>query len=467
VDTTQNLVAQPALRRALTAAAAFTLALGAGVVATAAQASTASLPNMMTAAAPMAAAHVDNPYAGAGKIYVNQEWSKKAAAETGGSKIANQPTGVWLDSIAAITAAPGGTYTTSLTAHLDAAISQGAGLIQFVIYDLPGRDCAALASNGELKADEIDRYQSEYIDPIAEIMSDSKYADLRIVTIIEIDSLPNLITNVGDRETATEACDEMKSNGNYVKGIQYALNKLHAMSNVYTYIDAAHHGWIGWEDNFGATAQLMASTAKGTTAGVKSVDGFISNTANYSALDEPYVKVTEETKKSKWIDWNLYNDEHTFSQAFQKKLVSSGFPSSIGMLIDTSRNGWGGSARPTKASTASDLDKRIDESRIDRRAHKGNWCNQKGAGIGERPKASPKTFLDAYVWIKPPGESDGSSKKIENEQGKGFDEMCSPSYKGNPRNGNSPTSSLDGAPISGAWFSKQFQELVKNAYPKL
>jgi cellulase/cellobiase CelA1 len=33
-----------------------------------------------------------------------------------------------------------------------------------VVYDLPGRDCAAKASNGELKVGEIDRYKTEYID---------------------------------------------------------------------------------------------------------------------------------------------------------------------------------------------------------------------------------------------------------------------------------------------------------------
>ena len=33
-----------------------------------------------------------------------------------------------------------------------------------VIYDLPGRDCAAKASNGELAVGEIDVYKTEYID---------------------------------------------------------------------------------------------------------------------------------------------------------------------------------------------------------------------------------------------------------------------------------------------------------------
>lgn len=33
-----------------------------------------------------------------------------------------------------------------------------------VIYDLPGRDCAAKASNGELPVGSLDVYKTEYID---------------------------------------------------------------------------------------------------------------------------------------------------------------------------------------------------------------------------------------------------------------------------------------------------------------
>jgi hypothetical protein len=33
-----------------------------------------------------------------------------------------------------------------------------------VVYDLPGRDCAAKASNGELPVGSLSRYKSEYID---------------------------------------------------------------------------------------------------------------------------------------------------------------------------------------------------------------------------------------------------------------------------------------------------------------
>ncbi|MEV8598567.1 glycoside hydrolase family 6 protein [Streptomyces griseoviridis] len=414
---------------------------------------------------------VDNPYAGA-KVYVNPEWSAKAAAEPGGTRVSNQPTGVWLDRIAAINGVNGGM---GLRQHLDAALAQkgtGEEVVQLVVYDLPGRDCSALASNGELGPTEIDKYKTQFIDPIAAILADSKYSSLRIVTTIEIDSLPNLVTNTGSRATATPACDTMLANGNYVKGVGYALNKLGAIPNVYNYIDAGHHGWIGWDDNFGPSATLFKQAATSEGATVDDVAGFITNTANYSALKENNFTINDTVngttvRQSKWVDWNRYVDEQSYAQAFRTQLISVGFRSDIGMLIDTSRNGWGGSARPAGPGASTSVDTYVDGGRYDRRIHIGNWCNQSGAGLGERPKASPATGIDAYVWMKPPGESDGSSTAISNDEGKGFDRMCDPTYTGNARNGNSLSGALPNAPLSGHWFSAQFQQLMANAYPAL
>ena len=414
---------------------------------------------------------VDNPYAGA-KVYVNPEWSAKAAAETGGSRVSNQPTGVWLDRIAAINGVNGGM---GLRAHLDAALAQkgtGEEVVQLVVYDLPGRDCAALASNGELGPTEIGRYESEFIDPIAAILADSKYASLRIVTTIEIDSLPNLVTNTGSKATATPQCDTMLANGNYVKGVGYALNKLGAIPNVYNYIDAGHHGWLGWDDNFAPSANLFYQAANAEGATVNDVAGFITNTANYSALKENNFTINDSVngvsvRQSKWVDWNRYVDELSYAQAFRSELVSVGFNSGIGMLIDTSRNGWGGSARPTGPGATTSVDTYVDGGRYDRRIQVGNWCNQSGAGLGERPQAAPAAGIDAYVWMKPPGESDGSSTAIANDEGKGFDRMCDPTYTGNARNGNNLSGALPNAPLSGHWFSAQFQQLMANAYPPL
>jgi len=416
-------------------------------------------------------AKVDNPYTGA-QVYVNPEWSAKAAAEPGGTRVSNQPTGVWLDRIAAIGGVGGGM---GLRDHLDAALAQkgsGEEVVQLVVYDLPGRDCAALASNGELGPTEIDKYKTQFIDPIAAILADGKYSSLRIVTTIEIDSLPNLVTNTGSRATATPQCDTMLANGNYVKGVGYALAKLGAIPNVYNYIDAGHHGWLGWDDNFGPSATLFKQAATSEGATVDDVHGFITNTANYSALKENNFTINDavngtSVRQSKWVDWNRYVDELSYAQALRSQLVSTGFNSTIGMLIDTSRNGWGGAARPTGPGATTSVDTYVDGGRYDRRIHVGNWCNQSGAGLGERPQAGPATGIDAYVWMKPPGESDGSSSAIPNDEGKGFDRMCDPTYTGNARNGNNMSGALANAPLSGHWFSAQFQQLMANAYPPL
>ncbi|KAB8196661.1 cellobiohydrolase [Nonomuraea phyllanthi] len=416
--------------------------------------------------------HVENPYSGA-TGYVNPDWKAKAQAEPGGSAVANTSTAVWLDRIAAIEGANG---AMGLREHLDEAVRQDAAngstplTVQFVIYDLPNRDCSALASNGELRISEngFNRYKTEYIDPIASIMSDSAYSNLRIVTIIEPDSLPNLITNINKFAD----CQEANGPGGYVDGVRYALNKLHAMSNVYTYIDAAHHAWLGWDSNFGPSVDLFYNTVSGTTAGVDSVDGFIVNTANYSATTEPYFTINstvngQSVRQSKWVDWNYYVDEKTFATALRSALIGKGFRQGLGMLIDTSRNGWGGSARPSGPSTSTNVDEFVNDSRVDRRIHAGNWCNQSGAGMGERPTASPAAGFDAYVWIKPPGESDGSSEEIDNDEGKRLDRMCDPTYHGNELNGNNLTGALPDAPLSGRWFSAQFRELLANAYPPI
>ena len=425
---------------------------------------------------PTSCPRVDNPYAGAG-VYNNPEWRVNANSVTGGSRVANQPTAVWMDRIAAIGGANG---AMGLVDHLNGAVAQDAAngatpmVFQFVVYNLPGRDCAALASNGELGPTEIDRYRNDYINPIAEILRRPAYANLRIVAIIEVDSLPNLVTNAGTDAFSTENCRVMKANGNYITGVQYALQTLGAIANVYNYIDAAHHGWLGWNSNFDPSGNMFRDVINGVTGGWNTVTGFIVNTANYSALQEQFFNINttvngQPVRNSNWVGFNDYVDELSYAQSFRNLMVGKGAPNNLGMLIDTSRNGWGGAARPTAASTSTDLNTWVDQSRIDRRIHVGNWCNQSGAGLGERPRSAPAAGIDAYVWIKPPGESDGASQPIDNDEGKGFDEMCAPGTPDppNPRNGNGPTGALANAPLSGHWFAAQFQQLMQNAFPPL
>jgi cellulose 1,4-beta-cellobiosidase len=424
--------------------------------------------------------HLDNPFVGA-TFYRNVDYvaSVNAAADLQGGtlapqmrQVANYPTFVWLDSIDAVNGTNG--YPRSLAGHLNAAVAQGVNAIGIVVYDLPNRDCSALASNGELLIAQngLNRYKTEYIDAIYNTISQPQYSNLRIVMVIEPDSLPNLVTNLSFAK-----CAEAQSTGAYVQGVQYAIGTLRSLSNTYSYIDVAHAAWLGWPSNFNPFVTLLKQVGIGIPGGNSKVDGFISNTANYNPVDEPFMDANTMVSGNPvrslqgWYDWNDYIDEQPYILALRSALITGNdsYPTSVGVIIDTSRNGWGGTNRPTAASTSTVLSTFVMESRIDKRIHKGNWCNQNGAGIGARPTANPLTGIDAFVWVKPPGESDGSSSLIpigpENPGGKGFDRMCDPTYTGNQLNGNNLTGALPNAPVSGRWFQAQFVQLVQNAFP--
>ena len=50
----------------------------------------------------------------------------------------------------------------------------------------------------------------------------------------------------------------------------------------------------------------------------------------------------------------------------------------------------------------------VDTSRTGRATAKGQWCNPGGQGLGLRPRWVSKGGVDAYLWVKRPGESDGA-----------------------------------------------------------
>jgi len=223
---------------------------------------------------------------------------------------------------------------------------------------------------------------------------------------------------------------------------------------------------------------LYTTTIQGTTAGFVGVDGFVSNTSGYTPVAEPFLPdqalvipgANLPLRSADFYEWNPHFSELEFVTALRDAFVLKGFPTTLGMLVDTSRNGWGGTSRPITVSVATTINGYVDESRIDRRVHRGGWCNQVGAGIGERPVANPAPGLDAYVWVKPPGESDGISDPNftpdPDDPAKRHDPMCDPLAQ-STYNPALSTNALDGAPHAGRWFAAQFQMLVENAYPPL
>ncbi len=428
--------------------------------------------------------HVTNPFTGS-NWYVNPDYTAEVATSVASASatlasqmtlVGQQSTGIWLDHIGAIYGGSDNSSRMSLQAQLANAVSKESGstpeIVPIVIYDLPNRDCAALASNGELTVGNngLQYYEQDYISPIAQILSDYEHTNLRIVAIIEPDSLPNLVTNLSDAN-----CAQANSSGAYVDGIQYALNALHAIPNVYNYVNIAHSAWLGWPSNMGPAVSLYKSVASGTTAGVNSVDGFISDTANYTPTTEPYMTATENVDGNPvnsvtYYSYDPYIDELSYDEEMYSQLVSAGFPSTVGMLIDTSRNGWGGPNRPTAAcstTTCTTTASFVNASKIDERPFRGDWCNQNNAGLGAFPQANPVSSfpnLYAYVWIKPPGESDGDYPTATHSHG---DPHCDPNGTNTDGSGNVySTNSIPGYDIpAGQWFPAEFQMLVQNAYP--
>lgn len=400
---------------------------------------------------------VDNPFAGA-EFYVDPDFvaaiegsiaQAPAELEPAMRVVQQQPTAVWLDRIGAIEPEEG----RGLRDHLDEAIAQqmaaGPGTemtIAIVVYDLPNRDCAAFASNGELVgAEGMDRYETEYIAEIAEIIgSDPRYQKLRVVAVIEPDSLPNAVTNLH-----LPACAE--ADPIYRQGVAHAISTLSTLDNVYLYLDIAHSGWLGWEHS-DAAAEVYQDVLT-MAGGASLVSGFITNVSNYSTLDEPFdpEDPAYQSLLEGYYEWNRVVDELAFVDRLRAQFPQHGF------VIDTGRNGWPADGIP-----------------LEGRTHRGNWCNVDGAGIGERPQANPRPgqygdSIHAFYWIKPPGESDGISDEEAtdpNEEGKSYDEMCGPNAVF--RDGATiPTDALDGAPHAGQWFHEQFVMLVQNANPSL
>ncbi|PPK98000.1 glycosyl hydrolase family 6 [Kineococcus xinjiangensis] len=139
------------------------------------------------------------------------------------------------------------------------------------------------------------------------------------------------------------------------------------------YLDAGNAGWI--DDLDALAAALRAS-------GLEEADGFALNVSNF--------KTTESSA--------------SYGRALSDRTGGAHF------VIDTSRNG-AGPAEPDGSGT--------------------EWCNPPGRHLGAEPTlATGDPRIDAYLWVKQPGDSDGS---------------CRP-----------------GEPTAGAWWPEYALDLVMN-----
>ncbi|EGN95647.1 glycoside hydrolase family 6 protein [Serpula lacrymans var. lacrymans S7.3] len=328
-----------------------------------------------------------------------------SALQAKASKVANIPNFTWLDEVAKVPTL--GTYLADADAL--AKSSGNEQLLQIVVYDLPDRDCAAAASNGEFSI--ANNGQANYFNYIDQIVAQiQKYPGVRVVAIIEPDSMANLVTNLSVAKCANAA-------STYKACVQYALEQL-ATVGVYMYLDAGHAGWLGWPANLSPAAQLFAQTyqAAGSSPFFR---GLATNVANYNALTT--------TSPDPITQGDANYDELLYIQALSPLLIEQGFPAQF--IVDQGRSGV-----------------------QNIRSAWGDWCNVKGAGFGTQPTTNTgSSLIDAIAWIKPGGECDGTSDSSSLR----YDPHCSLS------------DALQPAPEAGTWFQTYFEQLVSNANPAL
>ena len=131
-------------------------------------------------------------------------------------------------------------------------------------------------------------------------------------------------------------------------------------------------------------------------------------------------------------------------------------------MIDTSRNGRGPldttpyGAAPYNQSPG-----------VVAALHSGNWCNPPGAGLGARPTASTGVALqDANLWVKVPGESDGSCDIAGGARAWDFSAYNPWSVAPADQTHFDPLWGMVD-PGAGAWFDQTALQLAQNATPPL
>ena len=314
-----------------------------------------------------------------------------------------------------------------------------------VAYNIPFRDCAQFSAGGATTMAEY----NAWIDAFAAGIGNAK-----VVVILEPDGLGIIPWYKQFRGTDAEAgsyewCQPAEANEATAADerfamLHYAVDALKAKPNTIVYLDGTHSSWLGSGD---AAHRLIQ-------AGVELADGFFLNVSNY--------RFTEHLQKyGQWVSDCIYLSQHSgwpvqwcasqyfpanpsdfstwelsdaaYDQAFADTGLTRDPSVQAHFVIDTSRNGQGPWTPTTSYPDAQD------------------WCNPPGRGLGLQPTANTgNDLLDAYLWVKIPGESDGACTRGLGPSGTTVD----------PEWGI-----VD--PGAGDWFDAMALQLVHNATPPL
>jgi endoglucanase len=305
-----------------------------------------------------------------------------------------------------------------------------------VAYNIPFRDCAQFSAGGATNREEY----LAWIDGFA-----TGIGRREAVVILEPDGL-GIIPFYSDINGNMEWCQPPEADPETAASDRFfmlnaAVDRLNEQPNVSVYLDGTHSSWLGVGD---AAKRLVA-------AGVQRASGFFVNVSNY--------RLTEHlVKYGTWISkciafannpeeggWRLGHYEFCGSQYFPADpndfstwhLTDEWYDANLGsavptahFVIDTSRNGRGPWTPPAYPDPQ-------------------DWCNPPGRGVGLRPTADTGVpLLDAFLWVKIPGESDGECTRGLGPAGTTVD----------PEWGQ-----VD--PPAGQWFPAQALQLAQLANP--
>jgi len=340
---------------------------------------------------------------------------------------------------------------------LEAAVQRA--VPTFVAYDIPGRDCAQFSAGGALNQADYEAW----IDGVAAGLGDGK-----AVVLLEPDSLgllPSTCAATSYPFTDTERYAELN----------YAVTALERQPNVSVYLDGTHSAWL-------AVGQISKELVQ---AGVQQAQGFFLDVSNYQPSPELVDYGT-------WISdciafasdpeeggWRLGHYDYCASQYYPATqtdfstwdLSTQWYAANMGtavatthFVMDTSRNGQGPNNMSAYAGAPYD-----QPSGVISTLATGSWCNPPGAGLGSAPTASTGVpLLDAELWVKTPGESDGQCDAASGVRAWDYSAYSQPGW---------PTTSADQAlfdplwglddPAAGAWFGQQALQLARDAVPPL
>jgi len=358
--------------------------------------------------------------------------------------------------------------------------AQDRSLRVLVANNRPYRDCAGFSAGG---AKNTAAYEA-WIDGFARGIGNERAA-----VILEPDStgmIPYTTSLDGTadscRPTVTDGSGRMvpapgaRADESYAQ-VRYAAASLAKRApHALVYLDGTHAAWLP----AGETAYRLYRT------GVQETQGFAVNVSNFQ-------ETSHSIQYGTWISKCLHyaarmaNDAGTpaafrrcASQPtgdamadpaawasteawYAKNVPSPSNPAELAhFVIDTGRNGRG----PLDTSRYAEAPFAQPESVL-RGLSSGSWCNPPGVGLGARPTTDTGVpLLDAYLWIKTVGESDGSCDLAGGARVWDYDRYNPWGIAGDSQKHFDPLWGMVD-PAAGTWFPGYALELAKNAVPPL